>query len=68
MKNRVAEVNAVLKAMGRPERLTAGRGYYYWRNGADWPSVYIYRASDLTLAQWLDEIKRNMSREGGWEA
>jgi hypothetical protein len=54
-KNTVALVNSYLKGIGRTERLTAGRGYYYFRNGDGllWPSVYVYRASDLTLAQWI---------------
>lgn len=38
----VARVNRVLAKAGYVERLQAGRGYYYWRegNGLDWPSVY----------------------------
>jgi hypothetical protein len=51
-------VNAALKARGEEPRLRAGRGYYYFDGPAiAWPSssVYIYRADDLTLDQWLAE-------------
>jgi hypothetical protein len=68
-KNRVAEVNAALKAMGREEKLTRGRGYYYFREGnsARWfsTSVYVYRADDLSVAEWLhefDEMRCNSER------
>lgn len=59
MANRVAEVNRALKAKGVKEKLTRGRGYYYFRDGnsADWrsASVMIYRASDLSVERWLGE-------------
>jgi len=60
--SRVAEVNRTLKARGVAERLRRGAGYYYFTGGraASWPQsgVYIYRAADLTLAQWLAEYDR----------
>jgi hypothetical protein len=57
--NRVAQVNAALKAQGFKEKLTRGRGYYCFRDGdaSTWhaTSVYIYRADDLTVDQWMEE-------------
>ena len=57
--NRVAEVNRALKARGLPERLTRGRGYYYFREGstAGWysSSVYVCHASNLSVERWLQE-------------
>lgn len=59
MANRVAEVNKALKALGVPERLQAGRGYYYFREGnaSSWysSSVYVYRAIELSVERWLEE-------------
>lgn len=57
MANRVAEVNKALRARGAEEKLTRGRGYYYFRDGtaAGWysTSVYVYSASDLSVEDWL---------------
>lgn len=60
----VAAVNSKLKGMGRQELLTAGRGYYYWRGGnsLQWPSIYVYRISELSLEQVLDEVKQNIGK------
>lgn len=59
MANRVAEVNKALKARGVEEKLTRGRGYYYFRDGtaAGWyrSSVYVFSASDLPVERWLEE-------------
>jgi hypothetical protein len=59
MANRVAEVNKALKARGVAEKLTRGNGYYYFRDGGTgcWPatSVYVYRADDLSVENWLSE-------------
>jgi hypothetical protein len=59
MKNRVAEVNKALKARGVPERLRAGRGYYYFWEGSapGWyrSSVTVFSASALSVKQWLEE-------------
>jgi hypothetical protein len=54
----VAAVNRLLRERGRVERLRAGAGYYYFSEGEglDWPSVYIFRCSHMTLAQWEREI------------
>ena len=57
--NRVAEVNRELRLRGVSEKLTAGKGYYYFRDGevSSWyaTSVYVHRASQLTVGQWLGE-------------
>ena len=57
--NRVAEVNRALKAAGHAEKLTRGRGYYYFRDGsaAGWyrSSVYVCRARELSVADWVRE-------------
>jgi len=53
----VSDVNNVLAALGKSERLFKGQGYCYWAEGeaASWDktSVYVYRLSDMTIAQWL---------------
>ena len=72
--NVVAKVNAALRARGRLERLVRGRGYYYFHGGnaCNWPSasVWVYRASDLTVERWLEEFDQlraaSESQEGGW--
>ena len=55
----VATVNAAIKAAGGAERLTHGRGYYYFRDGdaTAWPStsVYVSHVDALTVAEWLNE-------------
>lgn len=61
-RNRVAEVNREIKAAGGSEKLTRGRGYYYFRDG-DAPawresSVYIFRSEDLSVEEWLAEYHR----------
>ena len=56
---RVSEVNRALKAQGVTIRLRAGRGYYYFDGDAlSWPSssVYVYRASALSVAEWLHQF------------
>jgi hypothetical protein len=56
--NRVAEVNRELRLRGISEKLTAGKGYYYFRDGdaADWysSSVPVYRASQVSVQFFLD--------------
>jgi hypothetical protein len=58
----VAKVNAELKKRGRLEKLTRGRGYYYFRDGSThrWPStmVMVNRVDALTLDQWIAERDR----------
>lgn len=53
----VATVNAALRKLGVPERLVNGGGYFYFWEGSapGWTdtSVYVYRADELTLAEWL---------------
>lgn len=60
--NRVAEVNRALRLIGRPERLTRGRGYYYFHGGAaeTWysASVMTFRADALTVDEWIAEFHR----------
>jgi hypothetical protein len=53
----IAKVNASIKALGGNEILVKGDGYFYFAEGKaiDWPSVYVYRISDLTLDRWLEE-------------
>lgn len=62
MANRVAEVNKALKAMGAKEKLTRGRGYYYFRDGDAhrWfaTSVYVYAADQMTVEEWLTAYAR----------
>lgn len=56
--NRVAEVNAALKARGEEPRLRRGRGYYYFDGPAlSWPSssVATFRADALSVDRWLQE-------------
>ena len=68
-KNRVAEVNHHLKAMGAEEKLYRGRGYYYFAGGeaSGWysTSVYVFNADDLTLDRWLQEYDWFKRTEGG---
>lgn len=72
MANRVAEVNRALKAAGAAEKLTRGRDYYYFRDGqaSAWPStsVYVSRADDLTIDQWLNEHSelKKAAQRAGW--
>lgn len=68
MANRVAEVNRELKRLGHAEKLTRGRGYYYFRDG-DAPTwrgtmVCVCYSDDLTVKQWVAE--RNQLAAGGW--
>lgn len=64
--NRVAEVNKALRAQSISIKLrAAGRGYYYfdgealaWRSS----SVCVYRASDLTVDEWIREFSYLKSR------
>jgi hypothetical protein len=59
--NRVAQVNAALKAKGIAERLRRGRGYYYFTEGdaMSWysSSVPVCHADSLTVARWLEELE-----------
>lgn len=54
----VHAINKALAARGVEERLRAGNGFYYFCNGDAimWPAscVYVYRAAQLTLKQWMD--------------
>ena len=58
--NRVAAVNRALKLRGERARLRAGRGYYYFDgDGLAWQSssVYVNRAAELSVAEWLAEFE-----------
>lgn len=57
--NMVQMVNRYLRQQGRTERLRKGAGYYYWSN-LHWPSVMVYRASDMTFNQWQAETDSNI--------
>jgi hypothetical protein len=67
MANRVAEVNRELRLRGITEKLTRGRGYYYFRDGeaSDWlaTSVYVFSADQLSVEQWLGEWSTLSGRE-----
>lgn len=58
----VATVNAELKRIGAKERLTHGRGYYYFYGGdaAGWysSSVPVYSVGELKLSEWIDIYKK----------
>lgn len=58
----VARVNAELKRRGRLEKLTRGRGYYYFRDGSThrWPEtmVMVNRVDAMSLDQWIAERDR----------
>ena len=47
----VKQVNAVLKKMGRAERIRRGRGYYYYFGG----NTHTWYSSSLPVC-WLDNI------------
>ena len=70
--NRVAEVNKALREMGKAEKLTRGRGYYYFRDGDAfaWPtsSVFVYRADQLTIKEWLAEYARLAADQAEYRA
>ena len=62
--NRVAEVNAYLRSLGRSERLRRGKGYYYWTPvECGWRSMMINRAEALPLADWKEEVDHNVQSE-----
>lgn len=59
----VASVNAALRGRGVAERLTRGRGYYYFRGGAaaTWPESSVggvAHVGALTIEQWIAERDR----------
>lgn len=58
------QINAMFRRAGLHVRIASGNGYYYWMNEkgelVDAKSVYVYRASHITPADWLklaNEIK-----------
>jgi hypothetical protein len=58
---RANTVNAALRKLHPNLKLLGGRGYQYFTFDApgvfETRSVYVYRISDLTLAQWLEEAR-----------
>lgn len=62
MKATIAMVNEALRKRGRSETLVKGRGYAYFTGGetARWraTSVYVYRISDLSISEWLEEHRQ----------
>ncbi|WYW02598.1 hypothetical protein Peetri_00010 [Pseudomonas phage vB_PpuM-Peetri] len=61
----LAAVNAEIEKLGGKETLVKGKGYFYWIGGrADaapqiWTSIYVAALNQMTLAQWLEDWKRN---------
>jgi hypothetical protein len=56
-------INTELARLGYAERLFRGEGYFYFGEGeADgrWPSssVWVYRLSQLSLDEWIQEYRR----------
>jgi len=53
-----ASVNKELKRLGHAERLVNGNGYFYFIDGNAWSwpvqSVYVFRADELTLVEWIE--------------
>ena len=64
---RVTEVNRELRRRGVEEKLRRGNGYYFFSGGnaASWKatSVYVARAENLSVAEWLAEWKCLSGRE-----
>lgn len=69
-----ATVNKYLKAAGHDERLTKGKDYYYFRDGAapTWPatSVYVADVNQLSVGDWLAEREElaKAAERAGWKA
>jgi hypothetical protein len=66
-----AEVNRRIRAMGRSEKLVAGRGYCYFCEGdaSAWYtcSVYVPRISDCTPDEWMVEFNGMLATAArGW--
>ncbi|WYW01882.1 hypothetical protein Pori4_00010 [Pseudomonas phage vB_PpuM-Pori-4] len=61
----LATVNAEIAKSGGKETLVKGKDYFYWIGGradADpqiWISIYVAALNQMTLAQWLEDWKRN---------
>ncbi|WYW02121.1 hypothetical protein Voja6_00010 [Pseudomonas phage vB_PpuM-Voja-6] len=61
----LATVNAEIAKSGDKETLVKGKGYFYWIGGradADpqiWTSIYVAALNHMTLAEWLEDWKRN---------
>ncbi|WYW01403.1 hypothetical protein Amme1_00011 [Pseudomonas phage vB_PpuM-Amme-1] len=61
----LATVNAEIAKSGGKETLVKGKAYFYWIGGradADpqiWTSIYVAALNQMTLAQWLEDWKRN---------
>ena len=57
----LAQLNAYLKTHGAKSRLVKGAGYYYFVDGGAhlWysDSVMVYRCTDMTPDQWLEEYR-----------
>ena len=56
----VADVNKIMESMGNHERLAKGKKYAYWHGGdaASWKDgsmIYVYRLSDLTIREYLED-------------
>ncbi|WYW02360.1 hypothetical protein Lauda_00009 [Pseudomonas phage vB_PpuM-Lauda] len=61
----LATVNAEIAKSGGKETLVKGKGYFYWVGGradADpqiWTSIYVAALNQMSMAQWLEDWKRN---------
>jgi hypothetical protein len=70
------QINREFRKAGLRARIVRGEGYYYWlddKNSVvpDADSVYVYRASDLSLDQWLPlarEVDRIVAQQAPAEA
>jgi hypothetical protein len=52
-------INAHFRKLGIRARICRGEGYYYWLDEKrdaclEANSVYVFRASDLTLEHWVE--------------
>ena len=60
------KVNAALKDAGLDVELVKGEGYFYFAGeGTDgWAStgVYVYRLTDLTVEEWMEEAREKETR------
>lgn len=62
----VSQVNALLRGRGYTAaevKLYSGGSYYYFTGsvGIYWPSVYVYRAADMTFREWAAEVDERIA-------
>ena len=61
----IANVNKMLKAAGREERLVRGGGYYYVSNVAVSSALYVYRLDDEDLPFAIDHVEGVLTEQDG---